>query len=224
MVCVPGLGLDARAWEPTLTALRDWRAEVAPLPGYGLRPGDGDDVDPRSLGLDLARDRLVGRSGLVLAGHSASCQVVVEAALAAPDAVVGLVLVGPTTDVAARSWPALASRWLRTAAHEPPGQVPLLVGSYGRVGPLHMLRAMDAARRHDVLAPLRAFGSRVLVLRGRHDRICPVGWADDVAWAAPPGSSVATLPAGGHMVPLTHGPRTAVVIRRFLQALAGAGA
>jgi pimeloyl-ACP methyl ester carboxylesterase len=51
----------------------------------------------------------------VLLGHSASCQIVVQAAVRDPHRVTALVLVGPTTDPRARSWLGLAGRWLRTA-------------------------------------------------------------------------------------------------------------
>jgi hypothetical protein len=42
------------------------------------------------------------------------------------------VLIGPTADPHAATWPTLVRRWLRTAMHEWPGQLPLLVRSYAR--------------------------------------------------------------------------------------------
>jgi pimeloyl-ACP methyl ester carboxylesterase len=218
LICVPGLGLDARAWAPTLDRLPEWSHEVAPLPGYGIRPRRGEAIDPQSLGRRLAEERLTDRGGLVLLGHSASCHVVVEAAAAAPGAVTAVVLVGPTTDPTARSWPALAQRWLRTARHEDPRQLPLLARSYSRVGIVTMLRSMGAARTHDLRIPLGALTCPVLVVRGRDDRICPADWAAEVAASAPAASRTASLPVGGHMVPLTHGAATADVVRAFLDA------
>jgi pimeloyl-ACP methyl ester carboxylesterase len=226
LLCVPGLGLDQRAWAPTLAALgreQGASSEVVLLPGYGVRPSRDDAVDPVSLGRRLAAERLVGGRSVVgpvvLAGHSASAQVVAEAARAAPPGVVaGLVLIGPTTDVRGRSWPSIAGRWLRTAAHEPPRQVPTLVGSYSRVGLGSMLRTMDATRRHDIRAPLRELGLPVLALRGRHDRICPPGWTRQLAGAT--SLSVArSLSVGAHMVPLTHGPEVAGALWEFLETL-----
>ncbi len=219
LLCVPGLGLDRAAWRPATRHLTGRQVEVVTLPGFGDRPEPGDALDPASLGARLARDRLVGRSGVVLAGHSASCQVVAEAAAAAPGVVVGLVLVGPTTDVTASSWPALAGRWLRTAAHEPPRQLPTLVRSYARTGLLNMARTMDAARHHDVRRPLAAAGVPVLVLRGRHDRICPTAWADELIGTGAPDSRAVTLPTGAHMVPRTHGELTAHAVAAFLDAV-----
>lgn len=238
LVCVPGLGLDERAWQPTLDALggealavhegRPTRrpGRVVLLPGYGVRPGPGDDLSPAALGVRLA-GLLTGAAGptgvrpadgpVLLAGHSASCQVVLRAAGAlGPARVTGVVLVGPTTDPRARSWPALARRWTATAVRERPGQLPDLVRAYTRTGPGWMLRAMGVARRDDLRPLLPDLGCPVLVVRGPHDRICPAPWAEEVAGLAPPGSAAVTLRAGAHMVPRTHGSLLAEQVARWL--------
>lgn len=188
---------------------------MALLPGYGLRPRRDEDVRPSSLARRLVEGHLADLDGVILAGHSASCQVVVEAAVAAPHAVAAIVLVGPTTDPRTRSWAGLAGRWLRTAAHEPPQQVPHLARAYARVGPLNMLRTMDAARRHDLRPGLARVSCPVLVVRGRHDRICPLDWVNELTGVSPPGSVGASLSAGAHMVPLTHGELVAEQITGF---------
>ncbi|MBC2960133.1 alpha/beta fold hydrolase [Nocardioides deserti] len=215
---MPGLGLRPTAWETTYAALPGRRTRTVLLPGYGERPSRGDRLDPAALGRRLV-ERLRPEDGrVVLLGHSAGAQVVAHAAAAAPERVAGLVLVGPSTDPRARSWPALAERWLRTARFERPGQVPFLLWSYPRTGLLHIARTMDTARRDDVVATLARVRCPVLVLRGRHDRICPVDWAERVAAAGPAGSRVETLPVGAHMVPLTHGPQVAAAVAAYLRA------
>jgi pimeloyl-ACP methyl ester carboxylesterase len=216
--CVPGLGLEAGAWAPTLDALPGYDARVVPLPGFGRRPAAADDVRPGALGERLADLLDDLRPPVVLAGHSASCQVVAEAAARAPGRVAALVLVGPTTDPRAASWPRLAARWLRTACWEDPGQVPFLVSSYRRTGLVRMLRTMDVARHEDLRPALLEARCPVLVVRGRHDRICPADWAADVAASAPPDSRAVTLRAGGHMVPLTCGELVAEQVRRLSRA------
>jgi pimeloyl-ACP methyl ester carboxylesterase len=217
VTCVPGLGLDAREWSAvahTVSArLGAERTALRPRPGYGTRPSRGDDLAPCALGAGLAEG--LGRR-TVLLGHSASCQVVAHAAALVPERVAALVLVGPTTDPRAATWPRLAGRWLRTAAHERPSQVPFLVRSYARTGLGWMGRAMDAARREDVRADLRAVGCPVLVVRGRHDRICPEDWARELASLGPHGSRAVTLPRGGHMVPLTHSGDVATAVVDWL--------
>jgi pimeloyl-ACP methyl ester carboxylesterase len=205
VVAVPGLGLSAEVPARTLRLLRSAGGSVTvELPGYGIPAAGGSRLDPGTLaGELLARLDDVGVDQAVLFGHSASCQIVVEAAARAPDRVVGLVLVGPTSDPRALSWPALAQRWLRTAAWEHPGQAPLLVRDYRRTSLSSMARAMDAARRHRIDHALAGTRCPTLVVRGRHDRIAPADWASALADIATCGAAT-TLPAGGHMIPLTH--------------------
>ncbi|WP_435769548.1 alpha/beta fold hydrolase [Nocardioides sp. SYSU DS0651] len=214
VVLVPGLGLGPEAWAPTLRHTRyDARSVVHRLPGYG-RPYDHDDLHPQALARRLL-DELDGRvdGDLVLVGHSASCQVVAHAAALAPRRTRGLVLVGPTTDPRAASWPDLAGRWLRTAAHETPRQVPTLVRQYRRTTLRTMRRAMDVARRDPIERLLADWSGPVLVVRGRHDAICPEEWGAALARLASYGA-VVTLPRGGHMVPLTHGELVAPLLDR----------
>jgi pimeloyl-ACP methyl ester carboxylesterase len=172
---VPGLGLDEAAWRPTLESLPPaWRRDldVALLPGYGERATRAADLRPAALA-EVLLDRWCPSDGtVVLAGHSASCQIVAEAARRRPDRVAGLVLVGPTTDPRARSWSSLARRWLATARHESVGELPTLVRQYARTGLWTMARAMDAARRDDVRESVGGSRCPVLVVRGSRDRIC----------------------------------------------------
>jgi pimeloyl-ACP methyl ester carboxylesterase len=218
--CVPGLGLDERAWRPTLDALGRGRPStghrVVALPAYGVRPQRGQDLAPRALAVRVAALLADLPGPVVLAGHSASSQVVAATAALAPDRVSAVVVVGPTTDPTAATWPRLATRWVRTARRETPRQVPVLVDTYRRTGLAWMARAMDAARREDVREDLHRVRCPVLVVRGPHDRICPEDWATEVAAAGPAASVAVTLSAGGHMVPLTHGEGVAGAVRRFL--------
>jgi pimeloyl-ACP methyl ester carboxylesterase len=206
---VPGLGLDERSWAPTLEALKLPTTAVVTLPGLGEPAGAGD-LSPSSLARRLLQ-RLHPLGSVVLAGHSSSCQVVAHAARIRPDVVRALVLVGPTTDPRSASWWGLARRWLATAVHEKPTQVPLLVAQYRSTGLRHMARAMELARHDRIDLTLDHVHCPVVVVRGRHDRICPEDWARSLSSAA------VTLPSGGHMVPWTHGEATATTIAGFLR-------
>ena len=218
-MAVPGLALGAAAWQPTLQHLPRWASRTVLLPGYGEPADRHEPLDPVTSSRRVV-ERLGDDAGpVVLLGHSASCQVVAEAAVALGGRVRGVVLVGPTTDPRAASWPVLVQRWLRTALHERPGQVPVLARSYARTGLRTGARAMDGARRHPIDVPLGRLGPPpVLVLRGRHDRICPEDWAGRLVDAAPAGSRAVTLPVGAHMVPLTHGAAVAEAVRDHLGA------
>jgi pimeloyl-ACP methyl ester carboxylesterase len=211
IVAVPGLGLSAEVPRRFLALLRR-PSEVVELPGYGVPAGRAAPGPA-----DLARlllDRLpVARA--VLIGHSASCQIAVEAAVRSPGRVAALVLIGPTTDPRARNWPRLLGRWLGTAVRERPGQLPQLLRDYHRTGFGSMARGMDAARRHDIRPGLSGVCVPVLVVRGPRDRICPQVWADELAARALHGRA-ATLSAGAHMVPITRPAELAATIAAFL--------
>ena len=229
LLLIPGVGLGREAWEPTLRHVDDWAlAHVETLPGYGLRTDGDDDLRPAVLAerlRPLLGPGLRGERGdqphapAVLVGHSASCQVVAHAARYWPDRVRGLVLIGPTTDPRAFTWPRLAARWLATARHEDPRQIPALVRQYHRTGLASMRRAMEAARHDRIDDTLRATECPLLVLRGPHDRICPLSWSEELTGARGAWSRGVTLSRGGHMVPLTRGGLVAEEILRFLRRI-----
>ncbi|KRE42777.1 alpha/beta fold hydrolase [Knoellia sp. Soil729] len=213
VVALPGLGLGPESWRPTLELLPP---EVEPtvhlFPGFGQPASRGLDLAPRALA-SAVRDALPdGREQVVLLAHSASCQVAAHVAALAPERVASLVLVGPTTDPRAASWPGLVRRWLPTALHERPAQGPVLLRQWANTGLPSMVRAMDAARRDDLLRTLDGVGAPVVVVRGSHDAICPADWAEAVARRGAPGSRAVTLGSGAHMVPWTQGPLVAPLV------------
>lgn len=216
LVLVPGVGLGPEAWRPTVAALGADRAStVVTLPGYGVRAEPDDDLSPTALAGRVVTE-LTSHEGVVLLGHSSGCQVAAHAARAAPERLAGLVLIGPTTDPAAASWPRLTGRWLATARHEDPRQVPSLARQYTRTGVPTILRAMEAARRDRIERALADVDCPVLVLRGRHDRICPQAWAAALVRRTRRGSAC-TLDVGAHMLPLTHGAAVADRVERFVR-------
>lgn len=221
IVAVPGLGLSVAVARPTLDRLIGFPGTVILLPAFGRRAPRSIDPAPARLAT-LLLGEVPTHGPWVIIGHSASCQIAAEAAVLAPDRVAGLVLVGPTTDPRAATWPALAGRWLRTAAHERPGQVPLLVGAYARTGPVSMARGMNAARQHRIDTTLADVTCPVLVVRGRHDAICPADWAAELAAATGRGFSE-TLHGGAHMLPVTHPDALAATILDFIDKRVIAG-
>jgi pimeloyl-ACP methyl ester carboxylesterase len=214
VVAVPGLGLSVAVARRALDRLPGFASAVVLLPAFGRRaPRDADPAPGPLASLLLADLPLDGQ--VVLIGHSASCPIVTEVACRAPERVAGLVLIGPTTDPRAASWPALVRCWLRTAVHERPGQLPLLVRAYAHTGLVSMARGMDLSRHYRLDRAIGDVACPVLVVRGRHDAICPAEWAAAVAAAAPQGTAE-TLPAGAHMVPVTHPDALATLITAFV--------
>lgn len=208
VVLVPGLGLGPESYAPTVQHLQA-QYEVVTLPGYGERVRRGDDLRTESLARRVA-ERVTEPS--VLVGHSASCQIVVATALARPELVKGLVLVGPTGDVTASAWLTLAVRWLRSAVWESPALARPLVPQYARTGLISMARAMEVARRYDLTEAIRRLDCPTVVVRCKHDSLCPPGWAQRVADLVR--GEAWTLPTGSHMPVLTNGPELVTFINR----------
>jgi len=207
VVLVPGLGLGPESYAPTQRHL-EIPSTVITLPGYG-EPFDHDDLE-----VDALADRLAKQvqPDSVLVGHSASCHVVVAAALAYPDLVSALILLGPSGDVSASSWPKLAGRWVRSAVWERPYLVPTLAKQYFRTTFSAMARAEQVARHYDLAAAMPKVGVPTVVLRCPHDHLCPRQWAQRVADLA--GGEAWTLSTGSHMPVLTNGRELAAFIHR----------
>ncbi|KGN40283.1 hypothetical protein N801_14995 [Knoellia aerolata DSM 18566] len=220
LLALPGLGLGPESWRPTLGYLTGGgTAYVRVSPGYGEPAPDGQDLSPRALAAGiLARVPATAPRFLVL-GHSAGSQVAAHVAALDPSRVAGLVLVGPSTDVRAATWPRLVKRWLPTSWREPKRQVPTLVRQYARSTLPAMVRSIEAARQDSILETLRPVTVPVLVIRGPHDHISPADWAVAVAAEGGPGSRAVTLSAGAHMVPFTHGRLVAAAVSDFLSDL-----
>jgi pimeloyl-ACP methyl ester carboxylesterase len=89
---------------------------------------------------------------------------------------------------------------------------------YSHSGLLTFARAMDAARRHALAPVLAGLDQPVLVVRGRHDHIAPPDWLDHLA-ALRSGIDTVSLPAGGHMVPITHPHQLVGAVAPFVDGL-----
>lgn len=210
VVLVPGLGLDARAWALVQRRLTG-PSVVVPLPAMGLPAGRGAELRVERLSRRLVA-ALPHGGQVILVGHSASCPVVVDAATRT-SAVAGVVLIGPVTDPAALTWPRMLARWMRTAGHERLWEVPVLAPQYRSTGVLSMVRGMNQTRRYRTDAALSTVSVPTIVIRGRHDRIAPARWCDQLAVTAR--TAVISVPKAAHMVPLTHPDVIAEAVERL---------
>jgi pimeloyl-ACP methyl ester carboxylesterase len=182
---------------------------VVRLPGMGSRGPVGS--------LEELTDQLLAALGpgrCVLAGHSQSCQVV--AAAAERDArVVGILLLGPTTDPRMRRLRVLAGRWVRTAVREQWWQVPRIVAQWLRTGPRDMTALWRRTAPDRIDERLRRVEVPVVVVRGTRDALCPPDWAAHLASCAPSGRLV-ELPGAAHMTPQTRPDDVAALLRELL--------
>jgi pimeloyl-ACP methyl ester carboxylesterase len=204
-VLVPGLGLDGRS---SSRLRRRLPADVVLLPGMGLR-----DAVPSVDELAVRLCDQLGEGPVVLVGHSQSCQVV--AAAARDRRVVGVVLLGPTTDPRLRTPWGLAGRWLATVLREPPWQYPLVLAQWLRTGPRAMAALWRSAAPDRIDMRLAAVRVPVAVVRGTRDALCPADWARRLAGAAPTGTLV-ELPGAAHMTVQTHPDDVAAILRDAL--------
>lgn len=188
-------------------------AEVAHLPGMGRAVP----VPPLEELAALLRARLDG-GPVVLAGHSQGCQV--AAAAAVDPRVAALVLLGPSTDPRLRSPWGLTLRWLRTAVGEPRWQLPLVLVQWARTGPVRMRELWRRASPDRIDHRLARVPVPVVVVRGRHDRLCDADWARTLVAAAPDGRLV-ELPGAAHMTVQTRPDAVAALLVERYRALAG---
>lgn len=211
LVVVPGLGAVGYLL-PTVRSCAQWtRVHLLDVPGFGHRATAG-------LPADLASTAATVQSWLaettqepvLLVGHSTGAQVAARAATARPDLVTGLVAAGITFPPELRRLLPLAAAAARTAVHESPGELPAVLPCYLRGAarmPVLLRTAMDD-RPEEALRRLRR---PLLVLRGRHDRLSPQPWAEQLARSAPVGRCV-VLP-GAHNTPWTHPAETSAALR-----------
>ena len=220
IVLVPGLGLDDRAWALVRQRLTG-RVHTVLLPSLGRRCPRGMDLRVERQAERLLSELIVqGADAVVLVAHSASCPVVVEAAVRS-QIVVGLVLIGPVTDPRALNWPRMLGQWLRTASHERLREVPVLLPQYRRTGAATMVRGMDAMRWYRTDHALARLDIPVVLLRGARDRIASQDWSARLSAIAR--GRLQVVGGAAHMVPLTHPDAVVAAVREVASAASTAG-
>ena len=220
IVLVPGLGLDDRAWALVRQRLTG-RVHTVLLPSLGRRSPPGMDLRVERQAERLLSELIVqGADAVVLVAHSASCPVVVEAAVRS-QIVVGLVLIGPVTDPRALNWPRMLGQWLRTASHERLREVPVLLPQYRRTGAATMVRGMDAMRWYRTDHALARLDIPVVLLRGARDRIASQDWSARLSAIAR--GRLQVVGGAAHMVPLTHPDAVVAAMREVASAASTTG-
>ncbi|MFF0338987.1 alpha/beta fold hydrolase [Kribbella sp. NPDC004875] len=207
VVLVPGLGLGPESYTRTVEHLIT-PYHLVTLPGYGEPAGAREDLHPRALAVALG-EKIRERS--VLVGHSASCQIVVEAAVRYPELAHAVVLVAPSGD-ARMSSVDRAVRWLGSAVPDSPKLLRVVTPQYARTTLPTIARAGEASRQHDLAAVISQVKAPVLIVRGRHDLLSTAEWVDRLATLSH--GEARTLDTGAHMPIVTNGPEVATLIER----------
>ena len=173
---VHGLAVSHRYLMPLAAKLAgDLAVHVIDLPGFGLSSDPG-----RVLNVAEHADHLAGwleaaeLPPLVVLGNSFGCQVAVDLAVRYPDRVLGLVLVGPTMDPAARTASRQILRWVGDTALEDPLQLPILARDLRDAGPHTVVGTLTHALHDPIEHKLPLISVPVLVTRGSREPIVPM--------------------------------------------------
>jgi len=217
---IHGAGASSAIWMMALARIaRSTRAVAIDLPGHGPSPAadpaagednrDDDDAPALRAYRDAAGElaALVGLGPSVLVGHSMGALVAIEAALAWPDKVAGLVLCGaaPRLPVHAeltallRDDPAAAGVWLADHGLSPRARPAVRRGllAAGAAAPDDVTRAdFEIVAATDLTARLGGVRCPITWLDGADDGIVPPAARGDR-----PGEIV-TVPDAGHLLPI----------------------
>lgn len=217
-VLVHGLIVSGRYLMPLAVRLAEERRVAVPdLPGFGASEKPRRPLEVADLAAALAAYiRALGLERVVLVANSFGCQV--AAALAARDAgpVERMVLIGPTIDAAARSYPRQMVRLALSMFREPVEYPALLAADFLRVGPLRALRASQVAFADRIEDVLPRVAVPTLVLRGGRDPIVPRRWAEEVARLLPAGR-LEEVPGGGHALNYGASEAACGLVRAFAE-------
>jgi pimeloyl-ACP methyl ester carboxylesterase len=213
VVLLPGLGALGYLVD-TLVACGRWaRSCLLDVPGFGHRPPRTCSPEVSDIAATVSRwlDLAAEDRSVVLAGHSTAAQAALHVAVARPDRVRALVLLGPTFPPAQRRFLPLARACLGDLPRENLGLVPAVLPYYLRGGAdlVRMVRSAQRDRPEDVIT---AVGCPTLLIRGVHDTFAPKEWVDHLTATAPDGWSV-TAP-GAHTFPFHRGELTAELLAR----------
>lgn len=233
LVLVHGAGGSADLWRRQLDGLADVTRVVAPdLPGHGPLGGRGK---PSVAGYAAWLEgflAVLDAEPVVLVGHSMGGAVAQTLALARPERLAGLVLVGTGARLRVlarivdllRHHPREGQSVIRelSFAAGAPRECTEMVDRVLREGaPLVTLGDYLACDRFDVGERLAALRTPTLVLTGTEDRLTPPKYGRFLAEAIP-GARLVEIPAAGHFPHLEQPVAVNTAIREFLAHVRGA--
>ncbi len=192
------------------------RVLLPDMPGFGDSRGPARlrSVEEFAAALGaLLRDEVDGPVDLI--GNSFGTQIALALAETEPDAVRRLVLIGPTMDRTARTYPHLLGRWLLTAPIEPPSLAVSLARSYLKCGIRTPALAFRASIRDQPERRIATIPHPVLLIRGMRDRIAPRRWLEELQDCAAH-AEIVEVPDTAHTVDYAAPERVAPIVAEFL--------
>jgi pimeloyl-ACP methyl ester carboxylesterase len=231
-VFVHGAGASSSIWLGVMNRFaRQRRAIAVDLPGHGRSEGFTTSIEQcrDAVGATCAHLCLPAS---VLIGHSMGGLVVIDAALAWPDKVAGVVVVmsGARLGVSELIFQALAEdnwpRWPDLAQetwYSPatPADVRRRSTSVACVASREQTEAdFRAVRAYDARPRIAEIKCPTLVITGEDDRLTPAKWGEALA-AAVPGARHARIAHCGHMPMHERPDELSAVISEFLSAFPG---
>jgi 2-hydroxy-6-oxonona-2,4-dienedioate hydrolase len=224
LVCVHGIGVTSRYFEPLADVLAGGRRVLVPdLPGWGRSPRPSQALD-----LEQLADALAGfldAEGLArvpLVANSFGCQVAVELAVRRPERVSALVLVGPTVDPSRRTFALQTRSFVLDSFREPPSLWWIIASDYARMGPMRFVRTARFALRQRMEDRLPRVAAPTLVVRGEHDAFASQAWCRRAAELLPRGS-LAVVDGAAHAAHYSDPVRVSGLVRSFLEEVAEGG-
>ena len=229
VVFVHGAGGAQEQWRLQMRRLGSrWNTLAMDLPGHGESHGSGYGTIEEYR--DFVRGLLdtLGITPAVLVGHSMGGGIVQRFALAYPDRLMALVLVGtgarlrvhPDILASVRRADAeeagrLISRWAYSEAALP---ATLAQGAeaFARTKASVLEGDFLACDAFDVMQELSAIRAPTLVVCGEDDRLTPVKYARFLQQGIP-GATLATIPGAGHMVMLEKPAEFNRILMAFLE-------
>ena len=217
VVCVHGLAVSSRYFQPLVAALSDrYTAHAIDLPGFGQSPGPPDALDVHGLAEALATWlRTRGLEDATLVGNSAGCQYIAACVRRFPDITGRLVLIGPTVDPRARTAGAQVARLLLCGITPDIVQAPNLARDVRDAGLRRVRDTLRAVLDDAIEDALPLVANPTLVVRGEHDHLVPRRWAEQVRWLLPR-ADLLEIAGAGHVAHFTHPQQVAAAIHGWL--------
>lgn len=217
VVFVHGWGISSAYFIPTAERLAtEFDVYVPDLPGHGWSSTPKQPLDVPSLARALVTwlDTM-GIERAVLVGHSMGCQIVVEAAVRHASRVERLILIGPTTDPAARRLGSQFGRMLLSGQHERSSLRQYLLRDYLRMN-RRLKPELHAMLKDEIEAKLPEITQPVLLVRGEKDHIVPQRWIEEMAQLIGD-ARIEVIPGWGHAVQYSAADELVPLLRLFLR-------